>query len=228
MYPAVRRRVLQYVAGMLPRPRGPFLLELRYEPVGTVQLDGTLRRTIATWEEGKAQQEATVEGRLVALQIVPRPHFRVQSVDDGRLIEAEFSEGLEPVLIAHMGQVVRVTGAASLDRRGRVVKLADVTSVQPVDIQYLHVQRVSAGNVNLRFIKPLIAIKTEEEGIVVIRVPELGIHEFGETFEEALSALNDTLAVLWEEYAEAADETLTQDALDLKERLRSIAQLVPQ
>lgn len=53
------------------------------------------------------------------LQIVPKLHFKVLSVDDERLVEAEFKEGIEPSLIACMGQMVRVY-LQLLAERGRL------------------------------------------------------------------------------------------------------------
>lgn len=225
--PTVRRRLLQYVSGMLASPAEPFVIELEDGRARTVRLDRNVRQTVATWTEYKPTQEVTVEGQLVELRIVPRLHFRVRSVDDDRLIEADFEEGLEPALIAYMGRMVRVRGVARLDRQGRVQRLTDVAHVEPVDIDYLPVHEARSDQRRLRFIRPLQALKTKEDGLVVIRIPELGVHEYGETVEEALQALNDELLFLWEEYAQAPDETLTLDAMRLKERLRSVAYPVP-
>lgn len=221
--PTVRRRILHYVSGMTASRTEPFVVELGDMAHTRVRLDYTVRQTVAMWAEEKPTHEVTVEGQLVELQIVPKLHFRVRCVDEDRVIDADFDEGLEPALIANMGRMVRVRGRARLDRRGRVQRLTHVTHVEGVDIEYLSLQTVKSETRQLRFVRPLQALKTVEDGLIVIRVPELGVHEYGDTLEDALQAVNDEILFLWDEYAQAPNEALTLDAVRLKERLLSIA-----
>lgn len=221
--PTVQRRILQYASGMIPRPGEPYEVALTSVGEQEIILSQSLRPVIAAWTAEKPAYEVTVEGQLVELQILPKLHFKVLSVDDQRLVEAEFKEGIEPSLIACMGQMVRVRGTGNVDRRGRVQRLVDVAGLEPITVEYLPVQEARSREVHLRFVRPLQAIKTEEEGLVVLRIPELGLHEFGHTLEEAIEAMNEELVFLWEEYALAAPHELTEDALRLRERLRAIA-----
>lgn len=122
-----------------------------------------------------------------------------------------------------MGQMVRVRGAGSLDRRGRVRRLLDGSSVKRISAECLQVREARSDKTSVTFVRPLQAVVTEEENVVAIRIPELGLHEYGESLEEAIDAMNDELVFLWEEYASAEPATLTEDALELRETLLGMA-----
>ena len=59
----------------------------------------------------------------------------------------------------------------------------------------------------------------EEDGRLVADLPDLGNSVAGYSLPEVKDACLDLIAVLWEEYAMADDDTLTRQAQELKARL---------
>lgn len=74
-------------------------------------------------------------------------------------------------------------------------------------------------NEQLVFSEPLTIPVTYESGILSLLVDELGISVNEYTRDELEESLHDQVVFLWNEYAEADDDTLTDSAKELKREL---------
>lgn len=63
---------------------------------------------------------------------------------------------------------------------------------------------------------------TYTNGLCVIEYKPLEVTAYAKTWEQAVKDFRLWMDVLWENYAEVPDEKLTQDAIDLKNRLREL------
>ncbi len=218
--PAVRRRILQYVDSMLPRDGERFKIQISHPDVGTLHFTRETHKLLAVWMEEDIEGEVDLLGQLVQLHIEPNRTLAIRSLDDHELIKATYEEGLEPTLIANMGAIVRVMG--KFIKAGRNKKIIHVSAVENPAVEYINLDGVKFRNRELRFVFPLKVVKTEEAGLIVLRIPELWVHEFGATLPEAMEALQEELLFLWDEYALAADGELSEDARRLKRRLNRL------
>ena len=61
----------------------------------------------------------------------------------------------------------------------------------------------------------------DSEQLYTINYPELGLELFAYTRQEITCDVKSDIVYLWEEYAKAEDDTLTEDAIILKKKLIS-------
>lgn len=84
----------------------------------------------------------------------------------------------------------------------------------PVTIPYGSVVLRAKGNF-------VVSIWREEEFFCAEDTIGLGISEAAKTYDELRASINDTLSVLWDEYAMADDSELSEGAIDTKRFMRA-------
>ena len=118
---------------------------------------------------------------------------------------------------------VHVIGEVTRDGSGEVIRLSEVTSVEPVHVgSDLELNHFLVGERRLRLDPPLKIIGTpdEETGqLLTFEAPELDLIASGPTFGHLCEDVRTDLAFAWQTYAEADDATLAPDAIQLKNEL---------
>ena len=71
----------------------------------------------------------------------------------------------------------------------------------------------------VRFKEPLMLDNEMIDGQLCLSHQELNLFVYGYSWGECNDQIHEELAMLWEEYALAPDEELTEDAIALKEKL---------
>ena len=71
----------------------------------------------------------------------------------------------------------------------------------------------------LAAVEPIVLEPVMDDGLLTIRVPELGIDVYAESQEELSSELAEQVLMLWEEYAREEDGRLSPAARNLKSAL---------
>ena len=105
---------------------------------------------------------------------------------------------------------------------------ADITSVldwQPLeapDLRPFRTDAISWSGRSLRLRQRITCAVSREDGLVIIEYEALGIRAYAETRESAIRDFAEEFVVLWDEYAVAADEGLTPDAVGLKLQLLAL------
>ncbi len=94
---------------------------------------------------------------------------------------------------------------------------------QVQDVAPVVMHKFTSGGVTLDFRQPLSLTPTleESERYLCLRDKDLGIDVFAMTRERLQANLLEQLDLLWREYATAADDELSAEALSLKQALRS-------
>jgi len=81
------------------------------------------------------------------------------------------------------------------------------------------------GGQRLSFREPLaMEILKDENGDFVVHSEELGLHGVGGSLEEAIFAAKGHLSGLWEVYVDCPEEELSEEALELREKLKDIVE----
>jgi len=114
------------------------------------------------------------------------------------------------------GTVVEVTGKALLSKRGKIRKILEADHLRQLGQEPIHWTLVRHEDREFKLNEPLtIMVKWDGEGWVY-EAEGIGIVGFGHVRREAAVAFGQDFAACWDNYALAADEALTQDAIDLK------------
>lgn len=88
------------------------------------------------------------------------------------------------------------------------------------DLSKIVISKIQQGSRCLIFMPALEFTPTlDSNGLLCAEDNELNISVFASTREELLNELQQQIFMLWDSYAQAPDNVLTQQALDLKHRL---------
>ena len=219
----IRRRVLEAVKGMSPRADAKWTLSLHDSTNATfASFDGQTIPFVQDTLVPAAQREASrvITGELKNIDFIERK-LTIIYLPTSKELDCLYDEALEDLLYERRRDLIQVTGRVLLDDQGRPKKIIDVTDIRDVDLSPLEISTVRHGKVSLRVAPALLLEPTldDSQQLLCVEDDELGITVFAPTREALLVELNEHLAMLWQEYAQARDEDLDDLALQLKQTL---------
>ncbi|MBU0609031.1 MAG: hypothetical protein KKI08_14185, partial [Armatimonadetes bacterium] len=105
-----------------------------------------------------------------------------------------------------------------------IVEVRDVVEVTPVDESPLELAAIPLAAGALALPSPLSVPATFSDNLLSFEYEPLGIVAYGQTRDEAEAAFREELVWLWEEYADAPEEDLADDARRLKQQLHELVE----
>lgn len=219
----IRRRVLESVKGMAPRAGARWTLNLHDASdaafasfdVDTIPF---VQNTLVPAEQREAARVVT--GDLTSINFVEHKLTIIYPPTSKELV-CVYDESLEDLLYERRRDLIQVTGRVVLDEQGSPKQIIDVTDIRDVDLSPLEVSSVRAAAFTLR-IEPamsFVPVLDDSKQLLCAENEELGVSVFATTREALLAELHEHLAMLWLEYAQAADALLDAPALVLKRTL---------
>jgi hypothetical protein len=163
----------------------------------------------------------TVTGELVKIDFEKRVISLKYSANH-REIECIYLEELENSLIENRRQMIQVTGKFTIDNKGILSKLTDVSRIEPLDLSYIRLQEVSFNSKTLIFNTPLVLqpkLDEESKQLLIVEDSNIGLDVFAYTREDLIHEINDQVMMMWEEYAQADPNVLASDARQLQKKL---------
>ena len=232
--PSNRVRFSHTVSKFLPGPEEIWNVSLEADPDSTGKAPTCITFTSDLADRAKHVLEdappppsdvMSVIGELLAVNF-EHNSLTLRHGQTKRQIECTFRPEIVDQIIQNRGNGVQVTGTFTLDADGMPVALADVSSVVPVDLSPLAVPQFSVNGHVFRQsgIEPLflIPVLDEDSGqLFTVCDDSLGIDAFAETRAQLVEEVREQLAFMWQEYALADDETLTESAQKVKAILRA-------
>jgi hypothetical protein len=136
-----------------------------------------------------------------------------------RLYEPVDQEIVRKILTLPRNHLIHVKG--KLLARDNLVKVIDVEDISRIDLSPVTLDSFRYPKRIISFRKSVCIVPELDESkqLLVLEYPFLNLHVFSESREGLLRDLHGMIEALWELYAKAADETLSEDAQDLKCRL---------
>lgn len=120
-------------------------------------------------------------------------------------------------------ELFQIKGKFVLEDEGHPKQLSDVGSILPVDLEPAIFPTIDLGEFRYTF-EPALAITPEldeeTKQYFGAEIPDLGIVACGRTRDELFDDVNAQIAFVWTEYVLAEDATLSDDAIELKNRVR--------
>lgn len=112
--------------------------------------------------------------------------------------------------------------AAEARRSTNTAEPAAVAGVP--DARPIRLETVRLGDRVLRLTSPRDVAVRVEEGVLVAEIEELELVSYAPSGAELRDSLTEDLFMLWDDYAQAPDEDLTRDAIELKQAVRAFLQ----
>ena len=220
----ILRRILELVRAMAPDAGAGWTVSLHdAEDVAFATFDEDTVRFVQEVLVPADQRQASrvVTGELKSIDFIQRSLTIIYPPTSKELV-CLYADELEDLLIERRRELIQVTGRVLLDDDGQPKQLIDVTDIRDVDLTAFEVTAVSTAGAQLQA-RPPLALEVfcdESKQFLCVEDPQLGISVFGQTRDALLTELNNQIAMLWNEYALAAQADLDGPARALKEALR--------
>lgn len=224
----LRNRLIDEYVAMLPDPEERWSLDLQNGRGTIARFDARQIRVVREFHRRlrePAEPFATpiaLVGALVAIDFAERK-LVIRHHPTNRRLECEYGEDVEEMLVENRRGPIRVSGLVELDANDLPIRLTDVFDIQEIDLSPLVLERVQGAVRRLRFRggPRTVPVRLDDEGhLLVAEDAALDVHVFAPTRGELAAELVEQIEMLWLEYAEAEDVTLTPGAVELARMLR--------
>jgi hypothetical protein len=219
----IRRRVLEAVKGMAPRADAKWKLSLH--DANNAAFASFTADTIPFVNETLVPAEQREAARVVTGELT-HINFKEHKLTiiyppTSKELECLYDEALEDLLYERRRDLIQVTGRVLLDEQGSPKKIIDVTDISDVDLSPLEISIARHGALHLRVNPPVSAEPSLDDSkqLLCFESTEFDLLAFAPTREGLLAEVQEHLAVLWQEYALASDDTLDGPARALKQQL---------
>lgn len=219
----LRHRLLESIRGMTPRADAKWSLKLwdaGDTEFGVLDIgsDEIIRSAIIPAAERATSQVVT--GVLTNINFTDRVVTIIYPPTQ-RLMDCVYDEAVEELLIENRRGLIQVTGQVVLDDEGVPKKIIDVNDIRELDLSSIAVGQIRFNDLILKLKQGLTLEPTMDETnqLLCIVKDDLGIDVFAHTREELVAELNEQIAMLWVEYAQAGDDVLDIEAIKMKKAL---------
>jgi hypothetical protein len=166
-------------------------------------------------------------GELIKIHVDVGPQ-KIAIRRKGRDIDCFYSDAMRDQITNLMaGSMVEVTGDATLDRHGNVIKLDHLLDVSTVSMDSLRISRFEHGGKVYLQREPFVVNVQYEDDLWTYHCPQINLWGCGERREDALKDLHENFAYLWSEIAEESESVLDSQARKIRELLRNNDAHVP-
>lgn len=219
----IRRRLLESIKGMAPRSDAGWTLDFHdAQGAAFAKFDtNTIPFVEATLVPAEQREAArVVTGELTSIDFAARK-VSIIYPPTSKVLECLYEEAVEDLLYEKRRDFIQVTGRVLLDDQGTPKQIIDVTDIRDLDISPLAVIGVRSGALSLKATAPMtLDVELDDtKQLLYVMQPDLGIDVFAPTRESLLAELQEQLAMLWNEYALAADDELDEPARQMKQAL---------
>ncbi len=161
---------------------------------------------------------AYVTGVLIEMKFEER-RLRLKMPISGRALDATYGDDFEPVLLDHPREMIQVHGNVTFDDAGPV-SISDVDEVIEVDESPIEMQSFDSNSITLHAIKPpVFNVRFDNDILSYELIGPFDVYLYAETQPQLEMLLQEEMAMLWQEYAMADPELLTEAAKKLREEL---------
>lgn len=221
----MRARALSYIRGALPRSDSDVYVEIANDNDAPVINSRVIQKNITSIiDRTQAQVEeymTVVTGHLASIDFDEKK-ITITHPANHRALDCFYNEEIEDMLLDNRRQLVQITGKVVLDDNEQPKKITDVVSIQEVDLTPIELDDIKYNDrIKLHFKNRVVLtpVLDDTEQLYVINYSELGLDAFAYTRQEITDDIKDDIIYLWEEYAKAEDNELSNDAKELKNKL---------
>lgn len=218
----LRNRILSRLISLSPPAGSGHRYELFNGAGPGISLEESLPSRIEQWLKPPAERAEvqTVTGRLEAISF---SEHRVIIIYQPRRrgLECFYQEDIEPMLLENRRDFIQVTGRVIMDDDGHPSKIVEVGEIRELDLTPFIITEVPVESRRLKAVAPisLQPFLSESEQLLCLQHEALGLDVFAPTRHELFDELKEQVAMLWTEYAQEADDSLSPPALRLKQAL---------
>jgi hypothetical protein len=228
-----RRYLLRAFEGLMPNTTDQYqvVLENGNAPAHprltfTPETRKLVRRLAAPASPGFLD-EATLVGELIKIHL-DSGEDKITVRSGSRELDCFYPDSFrDEVANLLAGSVIEVTGRATLDDRGEIKKLSDVTDVDTVSLDPLHINRFEHAGRCYPLFAPITVNVDYKDGLWVYSNEALSLWGYAERREDALRDLHESFDYIYREFGEVDDSQLSSKSQLLKHALRRLVKPSP-
>ena len=222
--PKMRIRALSCIRAALPKADSELYLEIAANDndpaINSRDIQRKITPIIDKTQDVVEEHMTVVTGRLTSIDFEEKK-IVINYPATRKNLECFYNEEIEDMLFENRRQLVQITGTVVFDDAEQPKKITDVVNIQEIDLSPIEIGTIDWGNKKLR-LKDNIILNPQlddAEQLYTINCPELGLDSFAYTRQELTEDVASDIVYLWEEYAQADDDSLSEDAKVLKYKL---------
>jgi hypothetical protein len=219
----MRSRALSCIRQALPQSDSNVYVEIANANANMIDSRVIQKNITAIIDRTQAVVEeymAVVTGYLTSIDFAEKKIVVIHPVTK-RSLDCFYNEEIEDMLFENRRQLVQITGMVMLDENDQPKRITDVVSIQEIDLSPIEFDCIDYEGKKLCFKNRLVLVPEldDSEQLYTISYPEFKLVTFAYTRQEITDNIKSDIAYLWYEYAKASDDTLTEDALELKRKM---------
>ncbi len=215
-----RTRILKSVQKYIPREGDDWNLVFK-DPGGTRQygfLTHQSNQRINKTIYSPQFESKTIAGELTKISF-DQHRIVIKHVPTGKSLECSYNPEDEDAILENRDGYLLISGLIELDPRGNPDKISNVTDIRFLDLSPVKFSRIASESLVLELKEPLIVEPQFDDPEVILPYDDLNIIAAGLDRDDAIQDFEDDFIWLWREYAKADDQSLSNDALTLKNSL---------
>ncbi|WP_440946741.1 hypothetical protein ACSAZL_00110 [Methanosarcina sp. T3] len=169
----------------------------------------------------KAPEECEKEvfGRLVEVRVDKKRSIQIDSVEG--IIKCKYTPDIEDLVTSSLGKFVRVRGKTSPTSTGTfVLEIDQENCLEP--LSHYNLRLFKKDNVIRKLEKAVNIELYFENDYYIASNDDLGLLSAQPTLKQAIEGVKEELTVLWSEYVETEENTLTKSGKILRDKLLQI------
>jgi len=219
-----RSKVLSHLRQALPPLNSDFYIEMSNENkvINSRDMQKNITAIIDKTQAIVEECMTVVTGHLMRIDFAEKKIVIIHPLTR-RSLDCFYNEDIEDMLFDNRRRLVQITGIVEFDENYHPKKIADAVSIQDIDLTPIEFDYIDYEYKKLRFKERLVLTPKldDSEQLYTISYPKFNLETFAYTRQEIVEGIKSDIAMLWNEYAEAEDEALTEGAIELKRRLLS-------
>ena len=221
-----RDYLLRAVEGLMPNTGDQYEIRLencRPEQHPSITFTAEMRQRLREYSVADDQpfpaEEIALVGELIKIH-VDAGEDKITIRWQQREIDCFYGDALRDQ-IANLiaGSMVEITGLATLNDRGDVSRIYQITNVEHVSMEPLRIARFEHAGKLYNLNKPIAVNVEYNDGFWVYHYSDLNLWGYAPRREDALKELNENFAYLYREFVEDSEANLDAVAQRLRRRL---------
>lgn len=220
----MRIKALESVKKAFPAPDSGIYVEVDDEPgVSSKTIHANCSSMADTAKNVIEEYMTVVTGRLIRIDFEQKK-LVIQHPVTRKPLDCFYNEEIEVMLLENRRELIQVTGNVVLDDNEMPQGISDVVCIQGVDLSPIELSEIEQDGARLRFKSPtsFVPVLDDSQQLFVIEDERFGLDICAYTRSEIINDVKSEIFFLWDEYACASDEDLTEGALALKQSLLSL------
>ncbi len=163
-------------------------------------------------------ESKTIAGELTKIHF-DQHRIVIKHVPTGKSLECSYNPEDEDAILENRDGYLLISGLIELDPGGNPDKISNVTDISFLDLSPVKFSRMIGQDLILELTNPLLIEPVFEDMEVILNFDALNIIAAGLDRDDAIKDFEDDFIWLWREYAMADNQSLSNDALTLKNSL---------